>query len=114
MAKKAERKTLAQEGVSLAQLAAATPAAPSRAEQSAAARAKKIEENKKSLTPEVIGAIKTLRAKGYGWALIANTVNDSLKKKISVTLIREVVETAVTKSPVVPVKQAAPAASQKT
>jgi phage I-like protein len=80
----------------LLQLAQAAPKAPSGTERLAAARAEKDKKITALLTPQVAQVIKGLRAKGYGYGVIANTVNDTLNAdvKISTRHVKTICEPA--------------------
>ena len=80
----------------LMQIVQAAPKAPSGTERLAAARAERDKKIAALLTAQVKTVIKGLREKGYGFAVIANTVNDTLGSdvKISTRHIKAVCEPA--------------------
>ena len=91
------RKTLAdgKTGVeALMALAKNAPKAPSAAERLAQARAERDAKVQALLTTQVKAAIKGLRDKGYGFGVIANTINDTLAAdvKISARHVKELCE----------------------
>ncbi len=42
-----------------------------------------------AMTPDVEKAIRTLRSKGYGWGVLANTASDALGIKVSANYLKD-------------------------
>ena len=80
----------------LMSIARDAPPAPSAADRLAKARADREAKVRAALTKDVVNVAVGLRQKGYGYALIANTITDVLNKDVKITakVIKSVLEQA--------------------
>jgi len=112
-----QRATLAVAGRTgldaLMAIARDAPPAPSGADRLAKARAEREAKVRAALTREVVNVAYGLRQKGYGYALIANTITDVLGGDVKITakVIKVVLEQVAAQQQQRP-QQAAPAPQQ--
>ena len=84
-------------GVSaLAEAVNSAPKAPSAGDRLAKSRAEKETAIRAALTTDVLKLAQALRAKGYGYSIIANTLTDALSVKVGTRIVKSILDTADT------------------